>query len=90
MYRYLLMSIFLKLGKICLEVNKNNIDMKNITVEEIMDVIYSTSIEMYNSEWNEMKQALVELLESKEDSQPPSIPRDAVVTNWDDDDVFRC
>ena len=65
MYRYLLMSIFLKLGKICLEVNKNNIDMKNITVEEIMDVIYSTSIEMYNSEWNEMKQALVELLESK-------------------------
>ena len=40
-------------------------DMKNITVEEIMDTIDSTSVEMYNSEWHELTVAITKLIESK-------------------------
>ena len=40
--------------------------MINITVEEIMNVIDSTSVEMYNSEWSELKLALEKLVETKD------------------------
>ena len=39
--------------------------MKNITVEEIMDVIDSTISEMYNSEYHDLKWAITKLIESK-------------------------
>jgi hypothetical protein len=41
------MSIFLKLGKICLEVNTNNIDMENTTIDlrkcEVGDILIGRS-----------------------------------------------
>ena len=39
--------------------------MKNITVEELLNVIDETSIELYNSEWAELKEAFTKFLETK-------------------------
>lgn len=40
--------------------------MKSITVEEILNVISdNTSIELYNSEWDELKDAFEEFLNTK-------------------------
>jgi hypothetical protein len=39
--------------------------MKNITVDEILNVIDNTSIELYNSEWNELREVFTKFLESK-------------------------
>jgi len=39
--------------------------MKSITVEEILNVIDNTSIELYNSEWDELKVAFEEFLNTK-------------------------
>lgn len=39
--------------------------MENITVEEILDVIDSTTIELYNSEWEELREAFEKFLATK-------------------------
>lgn len=41
--------------------------MKNITVEEILNVIDNTSIELFNSEWDELKYAFEKFLETKKE-----------------------
>lgn len=66
--------------------------MINITVEEIMDVIDSTSIEMYGSEWSELKLALEKLIESRKDAgnqiTDVSVPIDEYIFKaWED--MFR-
>jgi hypothetical protein len=39
--------------------------MKKITIEEILNVIDNTSIELYNSEWDELKVAFEKFLDTK-------------------------
>lgn len=39
--------------------------MKKITIEEILNVIESTSVELYNSEWDELKVAFEKFLDTK-------------------------
>jgi hypothetical protein len=59
--------------------------MQNITVEEIMDVIDSTSIEMYNSEWSELKLAITKLIESKKVSDMKCKYEIVGLYEWDDE-----
>jgi hypothetical protein len=40
--------------------------MKNITVDEILDIIDSTSIELYSGEWNELRKAFKKFLNTKD------------------------
>ena len=39
--------------------------MKNITVDEILDIIDSTSIELYSGKWNELRKAFKTFLNTK-------------------------